>query len=161
MQASKLPPAIFHLLSTDYTWNYTASEKFRFHTYIFNLFLNHQLSSQIIILSLSLHIFTGSIARSANGRYLIYSKADFEVFGPDGGDMLHWWGWNLAWRRGLVHSSMPNFTPVGATVRVQDPKTEIFTEIWSEIWNINAPWVSTPWAVFIKFAEFVPGFRTR
>jgi len=45
-------------------------------------------------------IVTGSIARSANCRYLIYSDADFEVFRPagatrctDGG------GWNLAWRR--------------------------------------------------------------
>jgi len=29
---------------------------------------------------------------------------------------LHRWGWNLAWRRGpKVTSSVPNFTPIGAT----------------------------------------------
>ena len=32
---------------------------------------------------------TGSIARSANCRYLIYSEADFEVFRPAGGPLLH------------------------------------------------------------------------
>jgi len=41
-------------------------------------------------------LITGSIARSAMRRYLIYSKADFEVFGPagatrctDGGEIWH------------------------------------------------------------------------
>jgi len=29
-------------------------------------------------------LFTGSIARSAMRRYLIYSEADFEVFRPEG-----------------------------------------------------------------------------
>jgi len=59
--------------------------------------------------------FTGSIARSARRRYLIYSEADFEVFRPagathctDGGEILH--------------SSVPNFTPIGATVRVENPQ---------------------------------------
>ena len=52
-------------------------------------------------------IITGSIARSASRRYLIYSEADFEVFRParatrctDG-----------------VKFGMPNFTPIGATCR--------------------------------------------
>jgi len=65
-------------------------------------------------------IFTGSIARSATRRYLIYSEAAFEVFraqerhfAPIGVkfDMVE-----------SVHSSLPNFTPIGATVRVQEPK---------------------------------------
>ena len=41
-------------------------------------------------------LFTGSIARSASRRYLVYSVADFEVFRPtgatrctDGGDIWH------------------------------------------------------------------------
>ena len=38
----------------------------------------------------TLDLITGSIARSACRRYLIYSEADFEV------DTLHRWGWNLA-----------------------------------------------------------------
>jgi len=41
----------------------------------------------------------------------VYSEADFEVFRPAG-------RWNLARRRGpLVPSSLPNFTPIGATCR--------------------------------------------
>ena len=37
-------------------------------------------------------IFTGSIARSATRRYLIYSKADFEVFRPAGATRCTDWG---------------------------------------------------------------------
>jgi len=50
-------------------------------------------------------------------RYLIYSEADFEVFRPagatrctDGGEIWH--------GGGDRRSSMPNFTPIGATTRV-------------------------------------------
>ena len=57
-------------------------------------------------------LFTGSIARSATRRYLIYSEADFEVFRPagatrctDGGEI---------W----VPTSVPNFIPISATARV-------------------------------------------
>jgi len=49
-------------------------------------------------------IFTGSIAPSATRRYLIYSEAEFEVFRPAGATRCT--------------PSVPNFTPVGATVRV-------------------------------------------
>ena len=51
-------------------------------------------------------------------RYLVYSEADFEVFRPagatrctDGVEIWHGKG-------DLVPSSMPNFTPIGATTRV-------------------------------------------
>ena len=51
-------------------------------------------------------LLTGSIARSASRRYLVYSEADFEVFRPagttrciDGGEI---------WRGG---GEVPNFTP--------------------------------------------------
>jgi len=37
-------------------------------------------------------IITGSIARSASRRYLVYSEADFEVFLSRRGDTLHRWG---------------------------------------------------------------------
>ena len=53
-------------------------------------------------------------------RYLVYSEADFEVFRPagatrctDGGEIWHGGG-DLP----KVPSSMPNFTPIGATTRV-------------------------------------------
>ena len=63
----------------------------------------------------SVSLITGSIARSARRRYLIYSEADFEVFRPAGAtrctDGGKFGGWELP-------SSMPSFTPIGATVRV-------------------------------------------
>jgi len=76
--------------------------------------------------------FTCSIARSAKRRYLSYSEADFEVFAQlgrhvapigmkvgmkEGFGMKEGTMPNLVWRRGLP-SSMPNFTPIGATIRV-------------------------------------------
>jgi len=73
-------------------------------------------------------LFTGSIAQSANCRYLIYSEADFEAFRPGRGYTLHRWGWNLAWKRGpkvpssigpLLHAK---FHPIGATTRVYPQK---------------------------------------
>jgi len=56
-------------------------------------------------------IFTGSIARSATRRYLIYSEADFEVCRPAGATRCTDGG--ETWP-----SSLPSFTPIGATVRV-------------------------------------------
>jgi len=36
-------------------------------------------------------MFTGSIARSASRRYLIYSEADFDVFRPAGATRCTYW----------------------------------------------------------------------
>jgi len=57
-------------------------------------------------------IITGSIARSATRRYLIYSEADFEVFRPTGATRCTDWG--EIWHRGgpKVPFSVPNFTPI-------------------------------------------------
>ena len=64
-------------------------------------------------------LITGSIARSANLPVFSLLRGRFWGFLPRRGDTLHRWGWNLAWRRGpKVPSSMPNFTPIGATTRV-------------------------------------------
>jgi len=41
---------------------------------------------------LPVDIFTGSIARSATCRYLIYSEADFDVFLPAGATRCTDWG---------------------------------------------------------------------
>jgi len=38
-------------------------------------------------------------------------------------------GVKFGMEEGTFPSSMPNFTPIGATIRVYDPKTKIFTEI--------------------------------
>jgi len=45
-------------------------------------------------------------------RYLIYSEADFEVFRRAGATRC----------TDGVKCGMPNFTPIGATTRVYDPK---------------------------------------
>jgi len=60
-------------------------------------------------------IFTGSIAHSANRRYLVYSEANFEVFRPQGRHVALM-GVKFGMEEGT--SSMPNFTPIGATTRV-------------------------------------------
>jgi len=51
-------------------------------------------------------IFIGRIARCVKRQYISYSEGDFEV-----------------------HSSVPNFTPIGATIGAQDQEADIFTEI--------------------------------
>jgi len=58
-------------------------------------------------------MFTGSIARSASRRYLIYSEADFEFFFAPQGRHVAPMGVKFG-----TDSSMPNFTPIGATVMV-------------------------------------------
>ena len=86
-------------------------------------------------------------------------RGRFWGFSPRRGDMLQRWWWNLAWRNGpspAVHSSMPNFTPVGATTRVQDPKTENFTKFL----NINAPQGRIP-CVISRNLQFVSRFKMR
>ena len=67
------------------------------------------------MLVLALCLITGSIARSATCRYLIYSEADFEFFAPQGRYVAP-----LGVKFGVeeVPFSTPNFTPIRATVRV-------------------------------------------
>jgi len=66
---------------------------------------------------MSIYLFlTSSIARTQNAGYLSYSEADFEVFRPAGatrctdGDEI--------WHGGGDQSSVPNFTHIGAAIRV-------------------------------------------
>jgi len=73
--------------------------------------VRHKKRSQLITGSIARSAI--SIARSAIRRYLICSEADFEVFRPagatrctDGGEIWHG----------------ANFTPIGATTTVEDPK---------------------------------------
>jgi len=58
-------------------------------------------------------IFTGSITRSATCRYVVYSEADFEVFRPAGTTHC-----TDGVKFGTKVSSVPNFTPIVATIRV-------------------------------------------
>jgi len=65
-------------------------------------------------------VVTGSIARSANCRYLIYSEADFEVFRPagatrctNGGEIWHGGGTEGPLRRAKFHPYPCNDKGVG------------------------------------------------
>jgi len=88
-------------------------------------------------------IFTGSIARSANLPVFSLLRGRFWGFSPRRGDKLHWWGWNLAQRRGPAkfHPHLKFGTEEG-TCQIspppvqrqgcRTPKIEIFTQIWSK-----------------------------
>jgi len=102
-------------------------------------------------------IVTGSIARSANCRYLIYSDADFEVFRPagatrctDGGEIWHGGGPLL---RAKFHAHRCNDKGVGH----QKLK---FLLRFDQTVEYKRP-LRIPCAIFTKFAQFVPHFRMR
>jgi len=60
---------------------------------------DHYIFAMSFLLSTYLiSILTGSIARSATRRYLIYSEADFEVFRPAGA--THCTNWGEIWHGG-------------------------------------------------------------
>ena len=80
-------------------------------------------------------------------------RGRFWGFSPRRGNMLHWWGWNLARMRGPL---VPNFTPISAMTRVWDPKNWNFCSDLTKMWNINTPQGRIPCTIFTKFAEFVP-----
>jgi len=64
--------------------------------------------------------FTGSIARSAKRWYISYSEGDLKFFAPQGRHVAPM-GVKFGTEEYLarkVHSSVPNFTPIGATIRV-------------------------------------------
>ena len=82
-------------------------------------FFGHSFKCHILSCHQVTQLITGSIARSANLPVFSLLRGQFWGFSPRRGDTLHRWGWNLAWRMGpSVPSSMPNFTPIGATTRV-------------------------------------------
>jgi len=71
------------------------------------------------------YFVTCGITHSAKCRCLSYSEADFEFFFAP---QTHCTDWGEIWYGGGV----PDFTPIGATVRVYrigPPKTDIFTEL--------------------------------
>ena len=55
---------------------------------------------------------------------------------------------------------MPNFTPIGAVVRI-GPQKRKFVLIFDQNVEFKRPAGGTPCATFIKFAEFVPRFSLR
>jgi len=69
-------------------------------------------------------LVTGSIARSATCRYLIYSEADFEVFRPARATRCT--DWSEIWRSSPPRQILPQSVQ---RLGYRSPKTEIFTEI--------------------------------
>ena len=87
--------------------------------YLFSLFCFISQTRLLLVYLCIMWLFTHSIARSATHQYLTYSEADFQVFRPagvtrctDGGEIWHGGGVPK------VPSSVPDFTPIGATIRV-------------------------------------------
>jgi len=104
-------------------------------------------------------LFTGSIARSANCRYLIYSEADFEIFRPAGATRCTHRGEIWQWGGGTGGPlRRAKFHPMGATTSVYSPKTEIFTHL-KKMWNINAPQQRIPYAIFTKICRVCTPFQ--
>jgi len=84
---------------------------------------------------------TGSIARSAARRYLIYSWADFEVFRPAGA--TRWTDEDAIWHGGgdqggplLLHAK---FHPHWCNDKGVGPKNWNCYSYLTNMWNINAP----------------------
>ena len=77
----------------------------------------------------SVYVLTGSIAGSAKCRLFKLLRGWFWDFSPrratrctDGGE--------------IWHGSVPNFTPTGATIRIQDPQNWNFYWDLTKMWNI-------------------------
>ena len=103
--------------------------------------------------------FTGSIARSASLPVFNLLRGRFWGFSPRRGDALHRnWG---EIRHGGGDRSVPHFTRIGATVRVQEPQNWNFYWDLIKMSNINALQGRIACAIFTKFAEFVPRFSMR
>ena len=92
---------------------------------------------------------TGSIARSASYRYLIYSEADFEARCTDGGEIWHGGG-------DLLHAKFHphRFNDKG----VGPPKLKFLLRFEQNV-EYKRPAGEYPCAIFTKFAEFVRHFR--
>ena len=76
-------------------------------------------------------LLTGSIARSATCRYLIYSEADFEVFRPQGRHVAPI-GVKFGTEEGTPPPPCQISPQVVQRLGYRGPQTEIFTEIWSK-----------------------------
>jgi len=106
-------------------------------------------------------LFTGSIARSASRRYLVYSEADFEVFRPAGATGCTNGG--EIWHRGgalgpLLHAK---FHPHRCNDNGVGPKNWNFYSDLTKMWNINASQGRIPCAIFDKICRLCTPFRMR
>jgi len=104
---------------TKNVWSLYSVSEFRgypIYCFVFYWLIILSRASKSLTVNVSL---TGSIARSAKCRLFNLLRGRFWGFSPRRGHRLHRWGWKLARRREpKVPSSVPNFTPIGATIRV-------------------------------------------
>jgi len=100
---------------------------------------------------------TGSIARSATRRYLIYSEADFEVFRPSG--VTRCTNGCEIWHGGFQISA--KFHPHRCNDKGVGPQKLKFLLRFDQNVEYKRPQGRIPCAIFTKFAEFAPHFRMR
>jgi len=104
-------------------------------------------------------LITGSIARSATRRYLIFSEADFEVFRPAGATCSTDWG--EIWHPGGVKfgTPVPNFTPISATVRgIGAPKMKFLLRFDQNV-EYKRPTGAYPLCDFHKICRLCTAFQ--
>jgi len=114
----------------------------------------------------NVEFFTGSIARSASRRYLVYSEADFEVFRPAGATRCTVHGAPMKVKFGteegtqglLVHAK---FHPYRCNDKGVGPPKLKFLLRFDQNVEHKRPAGRISCAIFTKFAEFVPHFRMR
>jgi len=99
-------------------------------------------------------LVTGSLARSASRRYLIYSEADFEVFRPAGATRCT--DGDEVWHGGGDRISPPSVHRLG----YRTPKLKYLLRFDQNV-EYERPAVAYPCAIFTKFTEIVPRFRMR
>jgi len=106
-------------------------------------------------------IFTGSIARSATRRYLIYSEADFEVFRPAGATRCTD-GVKFGTEEGLPPDLRAKFHPHRCNDKGIGPPKLKFLPIFDQNVEFKRPARAyVPYAILTRFAEFVPRFSVR
>jgi len=105
-------------------------------------------------------VVTGSIARSATRRYLIYSEADFEVFGPTGATRCTD-GVKFGTEEGTCPLLRAKFHPHRCNDTGVGPPKLKFLLRFDQYVEYKRAAGRIPCAISTKFAVFVPHFRMR
>ena len=97
--------------------------------FVHTVYIVHSVNITVFVMLVKVYIYwrffiTGSIARSASRRYLVYSEADFEVFRPAGATRCID-GVKFGMEGPACQISPPSVHRQGC----RTPKTEIFTHI--------------------------------
>ena len=90
-------------------------------------------------------------------------RGRFWGFQPHRGDMLHLWGWNLAWRSGLGRSAKfhPQFTKILLNFRILTYSLHNFYEICSVRSTFRDVLAIKIWMDLLKGLQSYGGFKLR